>query len=64
MPSDDSRLYLGAMTGTSVDGLDLALVEVADGVANLVAQHTFPLPSALRETLLRLGQGIDDNLDA
>ncbi len=64
MPSDDSGLYLGAMTGTSVDGLDMALVEVASDAVNLVAQHTFPLPKALRETLLRLGQGIDDNLDA
>ncbi|MCY4214751.1 MAG: anhydro-N-acetylmuramic acid kinase [Gammaproteobacteria bacterium] len=64
MSSDDSRLYLGAMTGTSVDGLDLALVEFVGGTIKLIAQNTFPLPSALRETLLRLGQGIGDNLDA
>jgi len=64
LPSDDSHLYLGAMTGTSVDGLDLALVEVAGSKVNLVAQRTAPLPSALRETLLELGQGVDDDLDA
>ena len=64
MTSEDSRLYLGAMTGTSVDGLDLALVEVTGSAVHLIAHGTFPLPSALRETLLGLGQGIDDNLDA
>ena len=64
LPSDDSHLYLGAMTGTSVDGLDLALIEVVGSAVNLIAQRTFPLPSALRKTLLELGQGIGDNLDA
>ena len=64
MPSEDSLLYLGAMTGTSVDGLDLALIEVAREAVSLIAQGTFTLPSALRKTLLDLGQGIDDNLDA
>ena len=63
MPSDDSHLYLGAMTGTSVDGLDLALIEVAGSAVTLIAQRTFPLPSALRKTLLELGQGIGGNLD-
>ena len=52
------------MTGTSVDGLDLALIEVAGSEVNLVAQRTVPLPSGLRKTLLELGQGVDDNLDA
>ena len=64
MPSEDSLLYLGAMTGTSVDGLDVALIEVAGNAVSLIAQRTFPLPSALRKTLIELGQGIGDNLDA
>ena len=64
MRSEDSLLYLGAMTGTSVDGLDLALIEVAGNAVSLIAQRTFPLPRALRTTLIRLGQGIGDNLDA
>ena len=52
------------MTGTSVDGLDLALIEVAGSAVNLIAQRTFPLPDALRQTLIGLGQGIGDDLDA
>lgn len=64
MPSEDSALYVGAMTGTSVDGLDLALIETAGQSARLVANRTCPLPSGLRATLLRLGQGLDDHLDA
>ena len=64
MPSEGSLLYLGAMTGTSVDGLDLALIEVAGNAVSLIAQSTFPLPRALRKTLIELGQGNGDNLDA
>ena len=52
------------MTGTSVDGLDLALIEVAGSAVQLIAQRTVSLPSALRKTLLELGQGIGANLDA
>ncbi|MBX3706891.1 MAG: anhydro-N-acetylmuramic acid kinase [Pseudomonadales bacterium] len=53
-------LFLGAISGTSVDGLDLALVDMS-GHPRVVAGATHPLPPALRTQLLALGQpgGID-----
>ena len=49
-------LFVGAMTGTSVDGLDLALVEISDAHIRLIAAETTPLPEALRSMLLDLIQ--------
>lgn len=51
----DTLLVAGLMTGTSVDGLDLALCRIRqslDLVPELVAARTVPLPPALRQALL------------
>ena len=55
MKSSEQNLYIGCMTGTSVDGLDLALVQV-DPAITVHAAASVPLPDALRTTLLALGQ--------
>ncbi len=47
-------LYVGAMTGTSVDGLDLALICMEEDSPKLIAAQTYPLPENLRHMLLRL----------
>ena len=63
--------YVGCMTGTSVDGLDLALIEVSppkhsnrarDAIALLNAQ-TRPLPQKLRDALLACGQPDQSSVD-
>jgi len=46
-------LYIGVMSGTSLDGLDIALVEL-DGSIRLLASHYIPMPDALRADLLGL----------
>jgi anhydro-N-acetylmuramic acid kinase len=56
------QLYLGAISGTSVDGLDLALVEFSDQI-RIIAAATVALPSLLQETLLALGQPGAGDLD-
>ena len=58
-------LYVGAITGTSVDGLDLALVDIDidNDSIRLVSHETRPLPDALRNELIQLGQAKDDRLD-
>ena len=57
--------YIGVMTGTSVDGLDVALLEVVESEApRLLASTTAPLPTALAETLRALAQPGADGLDA
>jgi anhydro-N-acetylmuramic acid kinase len=58
-------LYVGAMSGTSVDGLDLALVDIQlerdELKIKVINAQTVALPLALREDLLRLGQPSDDD---
>ena len=40
--------YLGTISGTSVDALDLALVDLADGI-HIRAASSVPFPADLRE---------------
>ncbi|MCE9664822.1 anhydro-N-acetylmuramic acid kinase [Halomonas sp. M5N1S17] len=50
-------LFIGLMSGTSLDGVDAALVEIDDhGKAHLLATHAEPMPNSLRESLLALCQ--------
>ena len=56
------RLYVGSISGTSVDGLDLALLEVDDPLC-LRGAKTLDMPGALRGTLLALGQPGKDDID-
>ncbi|WP_321864504.1 anhydro-N-acetylmuramic acid kinase [Pseudomonas paraveronii] len=46
-------LYIGVMSGTSLDGLDIALIE-HDVAIKLIATHYIPMPDSLRGELLGL----------
>lgn len=46
-------LYLGVMSGTSLDGLDIALIEQHEQ-PRLLATHYLPMPAELRQDLLGL----------
>jgi len=46
-------LYLGVMSGTSLDGLDIALIEQGEQL-ELLATHYLPMPGDLRQDLLAL----------
>jgi anhydro-N-acetylmuramic acid kinase len=52
---------IGLMSGTSVDGIDTALVEISgrelDLKVKLLAGETYPYPPQLREHILELGAG-------
>lgn len=56
------QLYLGAISGTSVDGLDLALIETSQRI-RIVAGTTVALPDELRRDLLALGRPVPTDLD-
>lgn len=46
-------IYIGVMSGTSLDGLDIALIELTPAI-KLIATHYIPMPVALRAELLGL----------
>lgn len=46
-------LYLGVMSGTSLDGLDIALIEQEQNT-RLLGTHYLPMPDELRSSLLSL----------
>lgn len=58
-----SDLYIGLMTGTSVDGIDAVLVEIGEQSFQLVASHSHALPAELAADILTLCQPGDNELD-
>src|SRR3979490_621306 len=53
----ESSLALGIMSGTSGDGIDVALVRVSGRKARLENFAAIPFPGRVREAILRLGEG-------
>ena len=49
-------LYIGIMSGTSLDGIDAALVDLSQAAPVLVASHYQPYADPLKEALLALHQ--------
>ena len=49
-----SELYVGLMSGTSLDGIDAGLVEFNDDKINLLAFECFPFSEATRHTIQQL----------
>ena len=61
MAQDRTRIIAGCMTGTSLDGLDVALVKITgtglDMQAELLGHHALSMPDDLRTTLMSLASG-------
>ncbi len=59
-----SDLFIGLMTGTSVDGIDAVLARIDDDHFSLLESHSHTLPADLTDDILTLCQPGDGELDA
>ena len=55
--------YVGVMTGTSVDGLDIAVLEVDTGRLAIAAARTVPIPANLTRSLTELAAPGTNEID-
>ncbi|MDX8384439.1 MAG: anhydro-N-acetylmuramic acid kinase, partial [Ghiorsea sp.] len=64
MLSKPAEYYVGLMSGTSLDGIDAAVVEIAENQVRLLHFATFPLQDKLKEPVFRLNSPGFDEIDA
>ncbi|NUF48920.1 anhydro-N-acetylmuramic acid kinase [Gilliamella sp. ESL0250] len=48
------NLYIGVMSGTSMDGVDIALVNITAKNVTSIASNCYPMPADLKQHLLKL----------
>ena len=54
--------YLGIMSGTSLDGVDIALTDIHSNQTKLIAADFTPMPANLREKVTALIQSGETSL--
>lgn len=52
-----SGRYIGVMSGTSLDGVDVVLAAIDDNTVAQQASHCHPMPTALKQDILNICQG-------
>jgi anhydro-N-acetylmuramic acid kinase len=55
--------YVGTLSGTSADGIDVVLVDFAEAKPRLVAARTYPMPDAVRSEVRALSIPTDNEIE-
>lgn len=55
-PADDAKTYIGIMSGTSIDSIDVVAVNFNNAQLNLIGSHTHAIPEQLRQNILTLSE--------
>ena len=50
-------LYVGLMSGTSIDAINAVLLEHDEGASAVIASTTYPIPDDIRQRSLAITQG-------
>lgn len=56
-------LYIGLMSGTSLDSVDAVAVDISPDHCTLIAAESYPLPAAARQQILQLTQPGDNEIE-
>ncbi len=64
MASSQTELYIGLMSGTSMDGIDAVLVDFSEPQPKLLASHTQAWPASLQQALIKARDIPDSELDS
>lgn len=62
-PHQSGELFIGLMSGTSLDGIDAVLVEFNNQIPKLIAAETFAIAPTLRRELLALCEPGDNEIE-
>ncbi len=59
----NKSLYIGLMSGTSMDGIDSAVVDCSDGEIRMLATHEHPIPEDTRDKISAISHSGDDEIE-
>jgi anhydro-N-acetylmuramic acid kinase len=64
MSSSQPEIYIGLMSGTSMDGIDAALVDFSGSQPKLINTHSHPWPKSVQQALIKARDIADEKLDS